>query len=157
MSICMSVTLLQIDSSFLFLDGIEPFWPSVVHMALYKTLFFDFWFRPPNPQNLLPKFDTKSPISRLVQQIDRRCLGLLGGFRGWPLQWNHAKCCGADLCCHGNKIWARRGDLVTYRLVLRFPYLCCGKILSFFLEHTLECSYAIQFKQSHNPTSFIIL
>ena len=20
--------------------------------------------------------------------------GLPGGFRGWPIQWNHAKCCG---------------------------------------------------------------
>jgi len=42
--------------------------------------------------------------------------GLAGGFRGWPIQWNHAKC-GADPCCHGNEIWARRGDPVTYRLV----------------------------------------
>jgi len=36
------------------------------------------------------------------------------GFSGWPIQWNHAKCCGAD---HGNGIWPRRGDLVAYRLV----------------------------------------
>jgi len=43
-------------------------------------------------------------------------LGLPGGFRGWPIQWNHAKCCGADPCCHCNKIWARRGDPVAYRL-----------------------------------------
>jgi len=55
-----------------------PFlWPSVLHVPLYKTLFFDFWFRPPNAQNLLPKMCTKSPISRL---IDRRRLGLLGYF-----------------------------------------------------------------------------
>jgi len=55
-SVCLSVTLLlQIDSSFLFLDGIEPFfWPSSLHVALYKT-FFDFWFRPPIAQNLIPK------------------------------------------------------------------------------------------------------
>ena len=47
---------IQIDSSFLFLDGIEPFfWSSVLHEALYKTLFFDFSFRPPNAQNLLPQ------------------------------------------------------------------------------------------------------
>jgi len=31
------------------------FWPSVLHVALYKTGFLDFWFRPPNAQNLLPK------------------------------------------------------------------------------------------------------
>jgi len=100
------------------------FWPSVLHIALYKTLFFDFWFRPPNAQNLLPKICTKSPISRLVWQIDRRCLGLLGGFLRWPIQWNHAKCCGADPCCHGNDIWARRGDPVTYRLVMHSCSFC---------------------------------
>ena len=43
--------------------------------------------------------------------------GLLGGFRGWPIQWNHAKYCEADPCCHGNDTWARRGDPVAYRLV----------------------------------------
>jgi len=44
------------------------FGPSVLHVALYKTLFFDFWFRPPNAQNLLPKICTctKSPITPLV-------------------------------------------------------------------------------------------
>jgi len=95
------------------------YWPLVLHEALYKTLFLDFSFRPPNALNLLPKICncTKSPISRLVWQIDRRCLGLLGGFRGWPIKWNYAKCCGADRRCHGNDIWPRRGDLVAYRLV----------------------------------------
>jgi len=98
LSVCLSVTdKFQIDSSFLFLDGIEPFWSSVLRVALYKTLFFDFWFTPPNAQNLLPKICTKLPISRLVWQIDQRCLGLLGGFRGWPIEWSHAKCCGATL------------------------------------------------------------
>jgi len=99
------------------------FCQSVLHVALYKTLFFDFWFRLPIAQNLLPKICTKSPISWLVWQIDRRCLHLPGGFRGWPIQWNRAKCCGADSCCHGNKIWASRGDLVAYRLVL----FCCSQ------------------------------
>ena len=84
------------------------FWPSVLHVInIYQTLFLDFWFRPPNAQNLLPQICTKSPISQLVWQIDRRCLGLLGGFRGWPIQWNHAKCCGADPCSHDNEIYAR--------------------------------------------------
>jgi len=97
------------------------FWPSVLHVALYKTVFLDFWFRPPNAQNLLPKICTKSLITRLVWQIDRRCLHLPGGFWGWPIQWNHVKCCGVDPCCHGNEIWARRGDPVAYQLVFKFP------------------------------------
>ena len=110
-SVCMyvrlSVTLfLQIDSSFLFLGGIKPFfWPSSLHVALYKTLFFGFCFRSPNAQNLLPKICncTKSPITRLVWHIDRRCLHLPGGFRGWPIQWNHAKCCGPTLVAMATK------------------------------------------------------
>jgi len=35
------------------------FWPLVLRDPVYKTLFFDFWFRPPNPQNWLPKIWTK--------------------------------------------------------------------------------------------------
>jgi len=133
------------------------FWPSVLDVALYKTLFFDFWFRPPNPQNLLPKIWQKTPISPLVWQIDRNictyhgvfrdgrfnetipnvvvvdpcCHGNeiwakiaynspcmadrphmfahTGGFRGWPIQCNHAKSCRADPCCYSNDICARRG------------------------------------------------
>jgi len=74
----------------------------------------------PDAQNLLPKICTKSPISRLIWKIDGICLALLGGFRGWPIQWNRAKCWGANPCCHGNDIWPRRGDLVAYRLVCVF-------------------------------------
>ena len=98
------------------------FWPSVFHVALCKTVFLDFWFMPSNAQNVLPQICncTKSPISRvsrLVWQIDQRCLRLPGGFRGCPIQWNHVQCCGADPCCHGNDIWPRRGDIIAYRLV----------------------------------------
>jgi len=115
---CLSVTLLQIASSFLFLDGIEPCFGRQFSMCpSTNVLFFDFWFRDHKAQNLLPKICIKSPISRLVWQIERRCLGLPGGFWGWPIQRNHAKCCGADPCCHDNDILARRGDPVAYRLV----------------------------------------
>jgi len=108
-SLGVSVTEKLQITFFCFSMELNHFWPSVLRVALHKT-FFDFWFRPPNPQILLPKICTKSPISWLVWQIERRCLGLLGGFWGWPIQRNHAKC-GADPCSHGNEIWARRGDL----------------------------------------------
>jgi len=62
---------------------------------------------PRTPKIYSPKFGTKSPISPLVWQIDRRCLHLPGGFQGWPIQWNHRKCCGVDPCCNGNEIWAK--------------------------------------------------
>jgi len=107
MSLHLSVTLLlQIASSVVvFRWNRAIFWPSVLHVALYKTCFLQFliWARIPKIDS--QKFGTKSPISRLVWQIDRRCLGLLGGFRGWPIQRNHRKCCGADPCCHGNEIF----------------------------------------------------
>jgi len=109
-SVYMSVTdKLQIDSSFLFLDGIKPFFGHQFSMWHYKTLFFDFWFRPLTPEIYSPKVGLKSPISRLVRQIHCRCLHLPGGFRVWPIQWNEAKCCGADPRCQGNEIWARHG------------------------------------------------
>jgi len=96
--------------------------------SLYKTLFFDFWFRPPNSQNLLPKICTKSPIRRLVWQIERRCLGLPGGFRGWTIQWNHAKCCEAHPCCHGNEICTKSP---ICRLVWQIDRRCLGLLGGF--------------------------
>ena len=33
---------------FCFLMESSHFWPSVLHDPLYKTLFFNFWLRPPN-------------------------------------------------------------------------------------------------------------
>jgi len=118
LSLCLCVTLLQIASSFLLLDGIEPFFGRHFSMCPFRKCSSIFDLGPYNAQNLLPKICTKSPISRLAWQIDRRCLGPPGDFLGWPIQWNHAKCCGADPCCHGNEIWARRGDPVAYRLVI---------------------------------------
>jgi len=123
LSVCPSVTLLQIASSFLFLDGIEPFFGrqfSPWHSTKRCSLTFDLG--PLSPKIYCPTFvkfaqNYKLPISQLVWQIDRRCLGLLGGFRGWLIEWNQATCCGADPCCHGNEIWARHGDPVVYRLV----------------------------------------
>ena len=91
LSVCLSVFVCHAPSNcfFLFVSRWNRaiFWPSVLHVALYKTVFFNFWFRPPNAQNLLPKICTKSPISQLVWQIDRRCLGLPGGFRGCKMLW----------------------------------------------------------------------
>ena len=65
---------------------------SMWHSTKYFSSIFDLG--PLTP--LLPQICNckKSPISRLAWQIKRRCLGLLGGFRVWPIQWNHAKCCG---------------------------------------------------------------
>ena len=116
LSVCPSICLsrsFKLLLLFLFLDGIEPFFGCQFSMWHSTKRFLRILIQAPKAQYLLPKICTKSPIS----QIDRRCLGLLGVFWGWPIQWNHTKCCGANPCCHGNEIWARRGDPVAYRFV----------------------------------------
>jgi len=40
------------------------------------------------------------------------------GFSGMADSVEPRKMLWADPCCHGNEIWARRGDPVAYRLVL---------------------------------------
>ena len=106
------------------------FWPSVLHVALYKSFSSIFDSGPLNPKIYCPKFGTKSPISRLVWQTDRKCLGLLGVFWVWPIQWNHAKCCGADPCCHGNEIFGKFGLFFTNTpispLVCQTDRICFG-------------------------------
>jgi len=118
MSVCLSVTPLEIDSSlFRFSMKSIHFWPSILRVEVYKTLFLDFCFRPPNAQNLLPKVCTKSPISWLVWQIDRRCLGLLGGLRDGRFNGTMQNVVGPTL-----EIWARRADLVAYWFVCLFDH-----------------------------------
>ena len=126
LSVCLSVTLLQIASSFFVSRWNRAiFWPSFLHVPLYKTFFFHFSFRPPNAQNLLPKICTKSPVSRLVWQIDRRCLGLPGGFRGCPIQWNHAKCCGPTLVAMATKfgLGAQIQSLTGFTIIVSLSFM----------------------------------
>ena len=58
--------------------------------------------------------------------VDQRCLGLPGGFRGWPIQWNHARCCGPTLVAMATKF--RLGVKIqssTGLLLLTRPLRCC--------------------------------
>ena len=100
MSVCPSVT--NITSSFLFWNR-AVLWPRVLHDENYKRCSSIFDLGPLTPKIYSPKFGTKSPESRLVWQIYRRCLDLPGGFRGWPIQWNHAKWCGPTLVAKATK------------------------------------------------------
>jgi len=89
------------------------FLPSSLHVALYKTLFFDFRFRPPNAQNLLPQIACDNAT--------------LPHRHPWLRTWQFSSCLeksaiqwimGPTLVAMATKIWPRRGDLNAYRLVL---------------------------------------
>jgi len=92
------------SSSFWFSQwNLAIFWPSVLHVPVLQF----------TTQNL-HKIAYKSAC-----MADRpEMFGPTRGFSGWPIQWNHAKCCGDNPCCHGNEIWARHGDPVSYWLVV---------------------------------------
>jgi len=117
---------------FLFLDGIESFFGGHLSMWHSTKLFSSiFDLPPPHAQNLLHKIYifTKPPTTLLVWQIDRRCLHLPGGFQGWPIQWNHAKCCGPTLVAMATKfrqIWAIFSQNRLSRLVCQIDWICLG-------------------------------
>jgi len=50
------------------------------------------------------------------------------GFSGMVDSMEPCKMLWADPCCHGNEIWASRGDPVAYRLVT-FKVSCCFAFL----------------------------
>ena len=102
-----------------------------------------FDLRPLTPKIGSPKFDQKSPITRLLWQIHQRCLSLIGGIRGWPIQWNHTKCCGANPCCHGNEIWARRG-VQSHTGLSVCPSVCLSQtLLLFCFESFLDHQFSM--------------
>ena len=120
LSVQMSVCHAPSDCFFVSRWNWAIFWPSVLHVTLYNTLFLHLSFRPPNTQNLLPKICTKSPISRLVSccMADRpEMFGPTRGFSGMVDSMEPCKMLWGRPCCHGNEIWARRGDPVAYQLV----------------------------------------
>ena len=84
----LSVTLLQIASSFLFLDGIEPFLAASSPFAPLQNVVLRFLI---NAQTL-HKILYKSACMAYRMEM----FGPTRGFWGCPIQWNHAKCCGAE-------------------------------------------------------------
>jgi len=107
-SVCLSVRLsvchkLQIVSSFLFFDGIEPFFGRQFSMTPLQNYFIRYFlFRPITPNIYSPKLHKIAYNSACM--ADRpEMFGPTGGFRGWPIQWNHAKCCGPTLVAMATK------------------------------------------------------
>jgi len=98
---------------------------SICHSTKRCSSIFDLGPSHPKftPQNL-HKIACKSACTADRPEMFRPTRG----FSGWPIQWNRAKCCGADPCWHGNEIWARHGDPVAYRLVVMCYYDTYGKL-----------------------------
>jgi len=102
--VCMSDTLLlQIASSFLFLNDIEPF--LAVSSPFYKTFSSIFDLGPQKPKIYSPKFYRPLFTGAAAGQIGRHTcvMAATGNLCTQRLA------CGADLCCHGNDICAKRG------------------------------------------------
>ena len=92
------------------------FWPPSLHVALYKTLFFDFWLRLLKPKIDSPKFELKSPISQFVWQIDRR-RGSLNVMADWFF----------ELCAppeRDNTIWGKCALCVASLRAARRVVIC---------------------------------
>jgi len=111
MTVCLSSVAPSVTANFkliflfCFLTELSHFLAVISPYGTLQNVVLRFWFRPPNAQNLLSKFWQKWPITRLVRQINRRRLGLLGGFWGWWIQWNHTKCCESTLVAMAMKFW----------------------------------------------------
>ena len=133
LSLCLSVCHKTLNCFFFFVSRWNPaiFWQSFLHDPLYKTLFFDFWFAPPNAQNLLPKICTKSPESACM--ADRP--DMFGPTRGFWGMANSMEPC-KMLWGHGNEIWARRGDPVAYQLVC--IYVCVYRQNAWFKKNRFQ-------------------
>ena len=72
------------------------------------------------------------------------------------IQWNHTKCCGTDPCCHGNEIWARRGDPIAYRLVWMFANTVTAELLEITIMTTLsEHVYAVVEREAKFENGYI--
>jgi len=124
--VCLSVTPLQIASSFLFLDGIETFFGRQFSCRWHSTKLVSsiFDLGPLTPKIYPPNFLRRvcdgswgSVCHNATLPRCHRCGHALGtaalpiGKVGNPLNF------GVDPCCYGNEIWSRRGDLDAYRLV----------------------------------------
>jgi len=153
----MSVTFLQIDSSF-FCFSMESshFLGISSPCGTLQNYVLRFFIQAPEPPKFTPKNLAQNRLSRLLWQIDRRCLGLLGGFRGWSIQWNHKKCSGADPFWHGNDIWlgAESNCLSACPSVRLSVCLSQALFLLFLFLDGIEPFFGHQFSMTKNYKTF---
>ena len=81
------------------------FWPLVLRDPSTKRCSSIFDLGPLTPKIDSPKFGKKSPITRLVWQIERRCLRLIGGFRDGRFNGTIQNFVGPTLVAMATKIW----------------------------------------------------
>jgi len=81
---------------FLFLDGIEPFFGRYLSMRHPTKRFSSiFDLGPLTPKIYSQNWQLHKIAYKSACMTDRpEMFGPTRGFRGWPIQWNHAKSCG---------------------------------------------------------------
>ena len=85
--------------------------------CLSTKLFFRFFIKAPKSPKFTPQYLHKIAY-KLACVADRpEMFGPTRGFSGMADSVEPCKMLWADPCCHGNEIWAWRGDPVAYRLV----------------------------------------
>jgi len=82
LSVCMSRCSFKLLLLLCFSVEWSHFCPPVLHVALYKTVFFHFWFRPPKPQNLLSKIWHKIDYNSACMADRQKMFGRTRGFSG---------------------------------------------------------------------------
>ena len=144
LSVCLSVSasvtvLFQIASFFVSRWNRAIVWPTVLHMALFKTYssIFDLELQDlivsyiVVSQNLLPKIWHKIADKSASVADRRKCLGQVGDFSGMTDSMKPCKMLWADPCCHGKgncgKFWLffSTKTLIS-RLVYQIDQICLG-------------------------------
>jgi len=100
------------------------FWPSVLHVALYKRCPSIFDLGHLTPKIYSPKLRHKITYKSACMADRPEMFGPTRGFSGMANSMEPCKMLWADPCCHGNEISARRGDPVAYWLVCMLACLC---------------------------------
>ena len=79
----------------------------------------------PTPVTMATKFETKSAITRLIEEITPRSLRITGGFRRPAIAWRQTNFTTTNPYCHGNEIWEKIGYNSACTLYKRYLWNVC--------------------------------
>ena len=118
LSVCLFVCHKLQIASFLFLDGIVPFFCRQFSMTPSTKRFSSIFDLGPLTPKIYSPFFHKIAYKSACMADRPEMFGPTRGFSGMADSMEPCKMLWADSCCHGNEIWDRREDPVAYRLVI---------------------------------------